>query len=197
MAYLFLFRDDENMSMDETLDLARQIFDKIEEAEDEDRYRYYRDQLYGRGTAIASVLRENLTHRHHARRMAAATNLGRLGQLDAVPDLFLLTSDPMAGVREMAIFSLGILGDLSAADAILSAMHDYDSDVRYRALVALNDLKYPKVEEILIHSMSDESFGVREQALSQLRVMATPNAIAVVLKALLEREVEMQQMAEE
>ncbi len=185
------------MSMDETLDLARQIFDKIEEAEDEDRYRYYRDQLYGLGTAIASVLRENLTHRHHARRMAAATNLGRLGQLDAVPDLLLLTSDPMAGVREMAIFSLGILGDLSAADAILSAMHDYDSDVRYRALVALNDLKYPKIEEILIHSMSDESFGVREQALSQLRVMATPNAIAVVLKALLEREVEMQQMAEE
>ncbi len=183
--------------MDETFELARQFFDKIEENEDEDRYRYYRDQLYGLGPEIADILRENLKHRHHARRMAAATNLGRLGQLDAVPDLILLVNDPLAGVREMAIFALGILGDLSASEAILAALHDYDSDVRYRALVALSDLKYPQLEEILIRCMSDEAFGVREQALSQLRTTATPNAIAVVLKSLLEREIEMQQMAEE
>lgn len=183
--------------MDETLELARQFFDKIEETEDEDRYRYYRDQLYGLGPAITDILRENLKHRHHARRMAAATNLGRLGQLEAVPELILLVNDPLAGVREMAIFALGILGDLSASEAILTSLHDYDSDVRYRALVALSDLKYPQLEEILIRCMSDEAFGVREQALSQLRHAATVNAMAVVLKSLLEREIEMQQMAEE
>ncbi|MBA2661928.1 MAG: AAA family ATPase [Bradymonadaceae bacterium] len=183
--------------MEDTLETARQLLEKIESTEDEDRYRDYRDQLYGLGPEIIPLLREDLSHRHPSRRMAAATNLGRLGHLEAVPGLIMLVNDPQASVREMAIFALGILGDLAAVDAVLGALHDYDADVRYRALVALGDLNYAQLEDVLVRCMGDEAFGVREQGLSQLRKVASPKAVAVVLKSLLEREVEMQQMAEE
>ncbi|RAL21204.1 hypothetical protein DL240_13815 [Lujinxingia litoralis] len=183
--------------MSDALELASLLLDRIEETEDEERYRDLRDQLYALGTPILECLRANLSHRHHLRRMAAATNLGRLGDRESIPKLVTLIHDPHAGVREMALFSLGILGDASATEAVLGAMHDYDADVRYRALVALGDLGYAHLEEVLIRAMEDESYGVREQALSQLRAVGTPRCLPVVLKALLERELEMQQSAEE
>ncbi|TXD33735.1 AAA family ATPase [Lujinxingia vulgaris] len=182
---------------DASVELAGRLLDKIEACEDEERYRDYRDQLYALGTPILGILRENLGHRHHLRRMAAATNLGRLGDRESIPKLIGLIHDPHAGVREMALFSLGILGDSSSTEAVLGAMHDYDADVRYRALVALGDLNYAHLEEVLIRAMEDESYGVREQALTQLRTVGTPRCLPVVLKALLERELEMQQSAEE
>ena len=182
---------------EEKLQSARELLRRIEDTEGEERYRSYRDQLYGLGTEIASLLIENLEHRSYLRRMAAATNLGRLGYEEAVPDLVQLLNDPQAGVREMALFSLGILGDPSVTEPVLQALHDYDADVRYRALVALGDLNYPHLEDVLIRCMDDESYGVREQALSQLRVLGTPRCLPVVLKALLEREVDMQRSAEE
>ncbi|MFU8804091.1 MAG: AAA family ATPase [Bradymonadaceae bacterium] len=183
--------------MEEMLELGERLLEKIEQTEDEERYRSFRDQLYGLGPAIIPLLRENLKSQHQRRRMAAATNLGRLGHVEAVPDLVQLINDPQAGVREMALFALGILGDASVVDAVVGSLHDYDADVRYRGLVALGDLGYPHIEDVLIRSMSDESYGVREQALSQLRSVATPKSIVVVLRALLEREVEMQQASEE
>ena len=163
--------------MEEKLELARELLQKIEETDGEERYRNYRDQLYGLGSAIIPVLRENLSSQSYLRRMAAATNLGRLGHPESVSDLVRLLNDPQAGVREMALFSLGILGDPSVTEAVLQALHDYDADVRYRALVALGDLSYPHLEEVLLRCMEDESYGVREQALSQLRAAATPRAL--------------------
>ena len=183
--------------MEEKLELARELLQRIEESDGDERYRHFRDQLYGLGAVIVPVLRENLSSQHYLRRMAAATNLGRLGHQESVAELVRLLNDPQAGVREMALFSLGILGDPSVTEAVLGALHDYDADVRYRALVALGDLSYPHLEEVLIRSMEDESYGVREQAVSQLRLVGTPRCMPVVLKALLEREVEMQRNAEE
>ena len=186
---------------EEHIQLAQSLLERIEETEDEERYRSYRDQLYGIGLHIIPLLRTELSHPHFRRRMAAATNLGRLGDAGAVFPLLKLLSDPQASVREMALFSLGILGDasgnLSVIDAVLNSLNDYDADVRYRALVALSDLGYAELEEVLIRSMSDEAYGVREQALGQLRSLGSVRAVPVVLRALLERESEMQQMAEE
>jgi transcriptional regulator of acetoin/glycerol metabolism len=183
--------------MEDRLELGRELLHKIEQSEEEERYRSLRDQLYGLGPVVIPILRENLTSHHYRRRMAAATNLGRLGHAQSVADLVLLINDPQASVREMALFALGILGDPSVVEAVVGALHDYDADVRYRALVALGDLGHPHIEEVLIRAMNDESYGVREQALSQLRAVGTPNAIVVVLRSLLEREQEMQQAAEE
>lgn len=178
-------------------ELARDIFEKIETCEDDERYRGLRDQLYGLGVDILEVLRAELTHPHFKRRMAAATNLGRLGDTASVAQLILLLNDPQAQVREMSLFALGILGEASATDAILGALQDYDANVRYRAVVALGDLSYPQIEDVLIRGMADESYGVREQALSQLRALASPKSVVVILRGLLEREHEMQHMAEE
>ena len=183
--------------MEDVWDLGRQLLDKIQDCEDEERYRSFRDQLYALGPQIVALLREELHSVHHRRRMAAATNLGRLGDAQSVGALVQLLNDPQSGVREMALFGLGILGDAAATEPILNALNDYDADVRYRALVALNDLGYPHIEDVLIRCMSDDAYGVREQALTQLRAKGTPRAIIVVLRALLEREVEMQRMAEE
>ncbi|MFP4597043.1 MAG: AAA family ATPase [Persicimonas sp.] len=183
--------------MEDKEQLARQLLDKIEETEDEERYRSFRDQLYGLGPKVLPVLREALSSYHYRRRMAAATNLGRLGDGQAVPELVRLLNDPQAGVREMSLFALGILGDKSVTDAIVNSLNDYDADVRYRALVALSDLGYAQLEDMLIRCMSDEAYGVREQALSQLRTIGSVKSVPVVLRALLERESEMQQMAEE
>lgn len=183
--------------MSDRLELARELLDEIEETEDEERYRSLRDQLYGLGIDVVELLREELRSVSFRRRMAAATNLGRLGDAGAVEPLIQLLNDPQAGVREMALFALGILGDDGAVDSILAALNDYDADVRYRAVVALSDLGYPHLEGVLINAMNDESYGVREQALSQLRIIGTPRAVPTILKALLEREPEMQQMAEE
>lgn len=183
--------------MQDTLDLARQLLEIIQTCEDEERYRGHRDQLYGLGAEIIPLLREELHSIHYRRRMAAATNLGRLGDTQSVGALIGLLSDPQSGVREMALFGLGLLGDTSATDAILNSLNDYDADVRYRALVALSDLGYPHIEDVLIRASSDEAYGVREQALSQLRNAGTPRAIVAILRGLLEREHEMQQMAEE
>lgn len=183
--------------MEDIWELGRQLLEKIQHAEDEDSYRQIRDQLYGLGPEIIPLLREELTSLHARRRMAAATNLGRLGDAQSVPALIQRLNDPQSGVREMALFGLGILGDSSATEAILATLHDYDADVRYRALVALSDLGYGQMEDVLIRAMSDEAYGVREQALSQLKNVGTPRCIVVVLKALLEREADMQHMAEE
>jgi len=176
---------------------ARAILEEIGTCQEDEQYRILRDQLYGLGAAAIEVLRAELHHPDFRRRMAAATNLGRLGDTTSVPVLIQLLNDPQAHVREMALFALGILGDPAAIDPILTSLSDYDANVRYRAVVALGDLGYAQLEEILITAMSDESYGVREQALSQLRNVGTPRAMPVVLKSLLEREYEMQQMAEE
>lgn len=183
--------------MSDKLETARQLLDRIGKTDGDERYRSFRDQLYGLGADIIPVLRENLDHQNYLRRMAAATNLGRLGHEDSVPELVELLDDPQAEVREMALFSLGILGEQSVTEPVLKALHDYDADVRYRALVALGDLNYPHLEDVLIRCMDDESYGVREQALSQLHAVGTPRCLPVVLKALLEREVDMQRSAEE
>lgn len=176
---------------------ARLILSEIETVQDDERYRVLRDQLFGLGASVIGVLRGELSHGHFKRRMAAATNLGRLGDTASVPALIQLLNDPHANVREMALFALGILGDNTAIDPILAAIADYDANVRYRAVVALGDLGYPELEDVLINAMGDDSYGVREQALSQLRASGTPRAMTVVLRALLEREYEMQIMAEE
>ena len=176
---------------------ARKLLDMIETCEDEARYRKLRDQLYGLGKEILPLLREEVTSLSPRRRMAAATNLGRLGDTKSVGLLVGLLSDAQSSVREMALFGLGILGDSSATEAVLNSLRDYDADVRYRALVALKDLGYPDQEDVLIESMGDDAYGVREQALAQLRTRATPAAAAVVLRALLEREHDMHRMAEE
>lgn len=178
-------------------ELVQEILTEIQACDDEDRYRSLRDQLYGFGEEVIPALRVELESPHFRRRMAAATNLGRLGDKDSVPALITLLNDPQAGVREMVLFALGILGVHSAVEPILGSLTDYDADVRYRAVVALTDLNYPQLEDVLIRAMGDESYGVREQALSQLRAIGTPRATPVILKALLEREREMQQMAEE
>lgn len=183
--------------MAENQEFAAELLDQIQDCEDEDRYRSLRDQLYGLGTSIVDVLRAELDSKHHRRRMAAATNLGRLRDAKSVPLLILLLNDPQPGVREMALFALGIIKDPAATEPILASLSDYDADVRYRAVVALGDLDYAHLEDVLIRSMGDESYGVREQAMSQLREVGTPRAMPAILRALLEREPDMQQMAEE
>ena len=183
--------------MEDKIQRARQLLERIGTTEGEEQYRSLRDQLYGLGADIVPLLRDNLTEQNYLRRMAATTNLGRLGDEESVPQLVELLDDPQAEVREMALFSLGILGDPSVTEPVLKALHDYDADVRYRALVALGDLNYPHLEDVLIRCMDDESYGVREQALSQLHAVGSPRCLPVVLKALLEREIDMQRSAEE
>ena len=183
--------------MEEIWEVGKTLLERIEESEDEERYRSFRDQLYGLGPEVISLLREELQSPHYRRRMASATNLGRLGDVASVPALINLLNDPQSGVREMALFGLGILGESRATEAVLGALNDYDADVRYRALVALSDLGYPNMEDVLVRAMGDEAYGVREQALGQLRAIASPRAIVVILRALLEPEPEMQRMSEE
>jgi ATP-dependent Clp protease ATP-binding subunit ClpC len=183
--------------MKDAQELARALLEEIETAADDDRYRGLRDEIYGLGIDIIPLLREELSHTHFRRRMAAVTNLGRLADVESVSILTGLLSDPHASVREMCLFSLGILGDSSAVESILVSLNDFDADVRYRAIVALGDLGYEKYEGVLIRAMSDDSIGVREQALSQLRSCGTTRSVTVVLKALLEREADMQRVAEE
>ena len=140
--------------MEDIWELGRQLLTKIQSCEEEDLYRSFRDQLYGLGPEIIPLLREELSSVHYRRRMAAATNLGRLGDTQSVPALIQLLNDPQSGVREMALFGLGILGDTSAIEPILNSLSDYDADVRYRALVALSDLGYAHLEDVLIRSAS-------------------------------------------
>jgi ATP-dependent Clp protease ATP-binding subunit ClpC len=177
---------------------AAEILKRIEDAESEEQYRNLRDQLYGLGEDVAPILRRELDSWHFRRRMAAATNLGRLGDRTAVTRLVDCLSDPQAGVREMALFSLGILGDSSVVDAVRKCLDDYDSDVRYRALIALDDLGYPGLESILIDRLrEDDAYGVREQALTLLAEEGTPHAVPAILESLLESERQMQRTAEE
>ncbi len=183
--------------MDQNRQVVEELFERIARSKSEEAYRAYRDQLYGLGTEVVEQVRDYLQHRHHRCRMAAATNLGRLGDEEAVPQLVELLNDPQAKVREMALFALGILGDQSVTEPVLKALRDYDADVRYRALVALGDLNYGRLEEVLLRCMSDDSYGVREQAMSQLKAVGTPRCLPVVLRALLERESDMQRGAEE
>ncbi len=183
--------------MADNRELAYELLEQIQSCEDEEQYRSLRDQLYGLGTSVVDILRDELDSVHYRRRMASATNLGRLRDAQSVPALVGLLNDPQPGVREMSLFALGILGDNAAIEPILGSLNDYDADVRYRAVVALGDLGYAHLEDVLIRAMGDESYGVREQALSQLRTAGTPRAVPAVLRALLEREADMQQMAEE
>src|SRR5690554_2575732 len=108
--------------MEEKLELARELLQKIEETDGEERYRNYRDQLYGLGSVISPVLRENLTNQTHLRRMAATSNLGRLGNQWSLAELVRLLNDRQAGVRERALFSLWILRERSVTETVLHAL---------------------------------------------------------------------------
>ena len=79
--------------MDDKEERARDILERIEQTDESDEYRSYRDQLYGLGAEVIPLLREELDSWHYRRRMAAATNLGRLGDTQSVPKLVDLLND--------------------------------------------------------------------------------------------------------
>jgi ATP-dependent Clp protease ATP-binding subunit ClpC len=180
----------------EDLSQAHALLQRIAAARDEDEYRELRDQLWALGDAAVVPMREALASPHSRHRMAAACNLGRLGDYASIPDIINLLSDPVSTVREMALFGLGILGRPKAIKPILDCMQDYDPDVRVRVLVALRDLRYDRFEAVLIQAMRDEAYNVREQAMAYLRTLATPAALHALLLALLEPEYKMQSYAE-
>ncbi|MEO1271775.1 MAG: AAA family ATPase, partial [Myxococcota bacterium] len=176
--------------------LAESMMQRIIHAADEDEYRDLRDQLWALGDAAIPTLRSALTSRYPRQRMAAACNLGRLGDHASLNELITLLRDPSSRVREMALFGLGVMGRPQAIEPILDCINDYDPDVRYRVLVALKDLQHKDLETVLVTAIKDDAYAVREQALSTLRDIATQKSLPYLLLALLEPEVKMQSLAE-
>ncbi len=172
------------------------LMQRIAHAQDEEEYRELRDQLCAMGDTAIPAMREALASANTRQRMAAACNLGRLGDYASIPDLIGLLGDPIGRVREMALFGLGVLGRAQAVGPVLSCLGDHDPDVRVRTLIALRDLRYKQLKSVLVKCMRDDAYGVREQALSFLRTEPCATALPVVLLALLEPEYKMQTMAE-
>ncbi|UCH96466.1 MAG: HEAT repeat domain-containing protein [Candidatus Aminicenantes bacterium] len=114
----------------------------------------------------------------------AASALGELGDLRAVPELIKALRDEDAVVREHAATALGRLGDKQAVPALIKVLRDEDAVVREHAATALAKLGDKQAVPALIRALRDENAVVREHVASALGRLGDKRAVQPLNQAL-------------
>jgi HEAT repeat protein len=108
-------------------------------------------------------------------RVAAACQLGELGDKRAVEPLINALRDEDDEVREAAAYSLGQLGDQQAVRPLVRLLNDLTWDVQYKAVLALARLGDRRSIDVLIQALKQEdNYAEREDSASILITMGIP-----------------------
>lgn len=115
-------------------------------------------------TIIASALRDS----DEQVRMAAISQLGASGRLDAVAALADAITDARPRVRTRIAYALGRLGDPSTTPALLQLLRDPDDRVRDQARDALGSVGSPTAIDVLLTEATSHDTRLRCQAAKAL-----------------------------
>ena len=121
------------------------------------------DALSRRGTDAAQAIMEIAASGDDPLRRMAATVLGRIGDVVAVPTLLsMLDEDPDVVIA--AAGALAAIGDRRAFEPLLKLIDDEDSSVRQAAVSSLNSIGHPAMAEAIQLRLANPSPRVREAA---------------------------------
>ena len=95
------------------------------------------------------------------KRRAAATLLGKSGNLSAIGPLVEALSDPHPGVRSDIVQALGRLRDSSAIPGLITSLEDTDPRVRAAAIDAVGKIKDRDAVDPLIRCLIDKEVIIR------------------------------------
>ena len=124
-------------------------------------------QRFGRG-AVPGLRQLARSDARDEIRVAAIMALGSIADLDAAPDLAVLSRDPAATVRAQAVAALGRLGDPASAAPVLACLDDAEAPVRVQAVQALGRLRPLKALPALAARLDDADWWVRFRAAEAL-----------------------------
>lgn len=133
---------------------------------------------------IAGLTRA-LGHRNPTVRAQAATTLGELGAVIAIPALAAALRDQNSDVRESVVEALGKFREPNAVEAVIAGLTDTNSGLRRRAARVLGQQGDRRAIATLIRALSDETWPVRAEAAKALGRIGDPLAVEPVIGYLL------------
>jgi HEAT repeat protein len=132
-----------------------------------------------RGPRSVAVLSGLLSSDADARvRQAAASSLGQLGDLSAVPALIAELKDASAPARFAAVRSLGALRAPAAVPALSGLLSDPDPSMRRTAAQMLGQIADPAAKDALNKSLADADEGTRLEVADALARMGDAGGLA-------------------
>lgn len=131
-------------------------------------------------------LSEALKDGYAAVRANAATALGWIGDIRAVPSLARCLKDPDENCRVAAALALGLLGSPVALKPLARALGDASVRVRKQAAESLGRLGDPVTADLLVDTLDDaeEALEVRAAAVRALGRLHLPQGLPVLLDLL-------------
>jgi cyclophilin family peptidyl-prolyl cis-trans isomerase/HEAT repeat protein len=114
-------------------------------------------------------------------RRRAALALGRIGDLQDVPELGALLHDPDPSLRARAAFALGLVGSTTAVEPLLGAVDDPDEDVRQRVAAALTRIQGAGAGAALLPLLSEAEGADAVAALYGAWRLQDPELVVFVL----------------
>jgi beta-lactamase regulating signal transducer with metallopeptidase domain len=125
----------------------------------------------------------------------AASALGQLGEVRAVPALAACMNDKSEEVRKQAIHALGQLHARETAPALAGAMKDASGEVREQAAFALGQLGDQAAVPVLSEALKDADADVRQQAAFALGQLNAKSAVPALAGALKDQNADVRQQA--
>lgn len=139
----------------------------------------------GAGDALKSLV-QDLKSPDAARRLTAATALGRLKNHEAAAPLIAALSDSDADVAYAAAAGLGNIGDRSAVEPLIAVVNNADgyfhNVVRTAGTVSLGQLRDLRAVEPLQNAIKDPMADTSAQAIRALAALGDPRGIAPLLE---------------
>ena len=136
------------------------------------------------GAKAIGPLSEALRDENWKVRQLAASELGDLGDRNAVDPLVGALQDESWEVRHLAANSLGLLGDRRAVRPLIGALSDPRWEVRHLAAWSLGHLGDHEAVAPLLKALGDESPKVRHTAAWALGDLRDPQALEPLTNAL-------------
>jgi HEAT repeat protein len=111
----------------------------------------------------------------------AARFLGKLGAIEAIPELVRLLSVHDPRTRMASVDALGMLGDRENLPQLISlAVGDPDFGVRMHAIAALGRIGDPRAESPLVDLLGDSNWMITEAAAAALGSVGSQSAIPAI-----------------
>ena len=129
------------------------------------------------------LLHRTLAARNELLRYAAASGLGKLRDPQAVAPLVKLLDDPVAKVREVALWSLGQIESRTVLAQIKAKCQDSHENVRHMAYTVVAHLAQEQELTTLLSGLQDPDDGVRAcvvEILSAIGPSVTPELIRLL-----------------
>lgn len=131
---------------------------------------------------------EELASTEPSRRASAATALGRLANVAAVPALITALDDSDADVAREAAASLGLLGSSTAVEPLIAVLNNSDgyfhSVVRAAATHSLSQLRDTRAVEPLINAIKDPIAEASAEAIRALASLSDPRGLPALLNVI-------------